>query len=188
MARHSTGNLRIIGGSARSRRLKFTAIGDLRPTPDRVRETLFNWLQNEIAGSHCADLFAGSGALGFEALSRGAARVTLVESHPRICKDLESNLSLLGFSHGEVVKQPVENYLDTCESKFDVVFLDPPYRLNILPNLLQRLVDRELLRKDAMIYVEHHQSNPIPELPTVIKPWRQKICGAVEARLIHYTG
>ncbi len=152
LARGTGGSLRIVGGKFRSRRLRVPARPGLRPTPDRVRETLFNWLGQDLTGLACLDLFAGSGALGFEAASRGAARVVLVERDRVAAAELERNRSALGASQIEIVRGDAAAYLARGEERFDVVFLDPPFRQNVLPALLARLATR--LRPEARIYIE----------------------------------
>ena len=123
------GQLRIIGGEWRSRKLDFPHVEGLRPTPDRVRETLFNWLGQELDGWHCLDLFAGSGALGFEAASRGAARVVMIEQAPKVLAALHENHELLHKPSGvEIIRADAIQYLASTQAKFDLIFLDPPYK------------------------------------------------------------
>src|SRR5512134_933490 len=119
--------LRIIGGRWRSRRLRFPPLPGLRPTPDRVRETLFNWLTPVIAGARCLDLFAGSGALGIEALSRGAAAVTFVERHPQAVRGLRANLAQLRAEGARVEQADALLWLRQAPQPFTVVFLNPPF-------------------------------------------------------------
>ena len=117
--------LRIIGGKWRGRKIKFPDIEGLRPTPDRVRETLFNWLSPVIIGAKCLDLFAGSGALGFEALSRGASKTVFVDSNNLVTQQLQYNQQLFQCSDIEIHKMSAEQYLQTTEKSFDIIFLDP---------------------------------------------------------------
>lgn len=146
-------SVRIIGGTFRRRVLKFPDSEGLRPTPDRVRETLFNWLGQDLDGQHCLDLFAGSGALGFEAASRGAARVVMVEQSPKVLAALHENHELL---HKpailEIVRSDALQYLNSTKAKFDLVFLDPPYKKGWIPRLEPLLPG--VLNEDAAIYVE----------------------------------
>lgn len=148
--------LRIIGGEWRSRRLKFADVPGLRPTPDRMRETLFNWLQRQVPGSRCLDLFAGSGALGLEALSRGAREVVLVEKHPAAAKALRDNLALLGAQNATLVNDDASRYLRSLSAAeaFDLIFLDPPFRKNLLEPILETLLAKSLLKPEGMIYLE----------------------------------
>src|SRR5690349_15508049 len=133
------GILRIVGGKFRSRRLRVADRPGLRPTPDRVRETLFNWLGQNLAGLACLDLYAGSGALGFEAASRGAARVVLVERDRVAAAALEKSRAELGAAQVEIFAGDADAYLRRSRERFDVVFLDPPFRQNAVPPLLERL-------------------------------------------------
>ena len=176
--------LRIIGGLWRSRRLDFPDGDGLRPTPDRVRETLFNWLGQDLSGKHCLDLFAGAGALGFEAASRGAARVVLVDDAKKVVQALKKNIAALGASGAvEVVGMDVLRYLSLRESsgerRFDVVFLDPPYRQDWLSRLEPWLPS--LLEPDAALYVE--AEFPITALGRW-KPVRQGKAGQVYFHLL----
>lgn len=147
--------LRIIGGQWRSRRLPIADVVGLRPTPDRVRETLFNWLQPVIAGAHCLDLFAGSGALGFEALSREAAEVIFVEQDSRAFKQLQANAASLGANQAVLVHADAFSYLQRETLGFDVVFLDPPFRKALPEQILRALFTQRLLKPTTVIYLEH---------------------------------
>jgi len=144
--------LRIIGGDYRRRILSFPDGEGLRPTPDRVRETLFNWLGQEIPGWTCLDLFAGSGALGFEAASRGAGRVVMVEQARSALAALSANRTLLGASAVEVVAADALSWLSRCQDRFDLVFLDPPFASDYLLRVLGQLAP--LLADEAYVYVE----------------------------------
>ncbi|RVU85663.1 16S rRNA (guanine(966)-N(2))-methyltransferase RsmD [Leucothrix sargassi] len=157
-ANKGTNKLRIIGGEWRSRQLPFIDAPSLRPTPNRVRETLFNWLQGDIAGARCLDLFAGSGAIALEALSRYADEVVMVEMHAKAAKQLKDNLAVLegdGKSRGVVVNQDALKYIAKPQDPFDVIFLDPPYRKNFLPAVLDQIESHALLKPDGLIYLEH---------------------------------
>ena len=131
MRRTRRNTVRIIGGLWRSRILEFPDVEDLRPTPDRVRETLFNWLGRDLSGMACLDLFAGSGALGFEALSRGAASVVMVEKNAAALRALSENARKLGASNLTVVRGDALEFARATRARFDVVFVDPPYRLGL---------------------------------------------------------
>lgn len=148
------GKLRIIGGEWRSRSIPFADFAGVRPTPDRVRETVFNWLQNSIAGARCLDLFAGSGAFGFEARSRGAAEVVLVDQDLRVIQMLQRNINQLQADHLELAWREAADYLMSgVPQAFDIVFLDPPYRDDL--NLwIQRLVNSGAVASTARIYLE----------------------------------
>jgi 16S rRNA (guanine966-N2)-methyltransferase len=146
------GRIRIIAGEYRGRRIAVPERADLRPTPDRVRETLFNWLGQTLEGRRCLDLFAGSGALGFEAASRGAARVVMVENALPVMKILQKSRDLIGAKQVDLVLADAFDYLKRSSERFDVVFLDPPFRQNALPALLERLPAR--LAPGGRVYVE----------------------------------
>ncbi len=146
--------LRIIGGEWRGRKLHFIDAPNLRPTPDRVRETLFNWLQGQIHGARCLDLFAGSGALGLEALSRGASNVVFVEKTKPAAAQIESNLSLLK-AKAAVINTDAISYLKNTDQRFDIIFLDPPFRHNLLPEILEMILKKKLLTEGGLIYLEH---------------------------------
>jgi 16S rRNA (guanine966-N2)-methyltransferase len=148
-------SVRIIGGAWRRRVLRFSDAEGLRPTPDRVRETLFNWLGQDLSGASCLDLFAGSGALGFEAASRGASRVVMVERSPGVAAALRANAGLLEASERvEIVEADAVEFASARDTatRFDVVFLDPPYREDWLGRLAPMLAG--LLAGDGALYVE----------------------------------
>ena len=160
--RSGSNSLRIIGGQWRSRKLPFADAPGLRPTPDRIRETLFNWLQGDIHGAICLDLFAGSGALGFEALSRGASQLTFVEKDKKAANQLEINLDLLK-AEAEVHCSDALDYLESLAYKkgkkggcvLDIIFLDPPYRKGLLDKSLRLLKEKNLIDQNSLIYLEH---------------------------------
>jgi 16S rRNA (guanine966-N2)-methyltransferase len=157
--------LRIIGGRWRGRKLRFPADAAIRPTPDRVRETLFNWLQMEMEGVRCLDLFAGSGALGLEALSRGAAHVTFVEQETTAARALQR---LLGewLAPDAVVKQmDALRFLGEPGQPFDIVFLDPPFASGLLTGAVRRLATGGRLAPGARVYVEYPSQEGAPALP-----------------------
>jgi len=157
--------VRIVGGDYRGRRIEVPARADVRPTPDRVRETLFNWLGQRLDGVVCLDLFAGSGALGFEAASRGAARVLMVEQDRHVLAALRLSRDQLGARAVEIVAGEALAWLARGGERFDVVFLDPPFRQNAMAPLLERLAPR--LQPGARVYLEAAQ-------PAVAAaPWRE---------------
>ncbi len=164
--RRQQGQLRIIGGQWRSRRIRFVTETDIRPTPDRVRETLFNWLQQAVPGARCLDLYTGSGALGFEALSRGAAHVTFVDQDVRVIQQLHANFELLAADHAEAVCSDAFEYLQSSTAApFDIVFVDPPYREHALAAACERLEQSGLLAATAWIYLEANAAETPPALP-----------------------
>jgi 16S rRNA (guanine966-N2)-methyltransferase len=153
--------VRIIAGKWRSRLVKFPPAAHLRPTPDRVRETLFNWLGQRLDGMACLDLFAGSGALGFEAMSRGAARAVMVESDPEVAAALRESASVLDADGVEIVASDALAYLRRGLEKFDVVFIDPPFASDLAVRAMAELRDR--LRPGARVYVESGAALALPE-------------------------
>jgi len=150
--RTKANTVRIIGGVWRSRILEFPDVADLRPTPDRVRETLFNWLGRDLSGAACLDLFAGSGALGFEARSRGAASVVMVESNAVALSALRENATKLGAENVTFVRGDALEFARGARSRFDVVFVDPPYRLGLQAAALGLVAG--VLAEDGRVYVE----------------------------------
>jgi len=169
---------RIIGGQWRGRKLGFFPAPGLRPTPDRVRETLFNWLAPVIGGARVLDLFAGSGALGFEAASRGAAQVTLVDSHPRVVSQLQQNSRLLQATQVTVYQSEVLRYLERPAEACEIVFLDPPYQSEVLEACFAQL-EAGWLTAGAWIYFEHDSHKPAPVLPANWQLYRNQRAGQV---------
>jgi len=163
------GEVRIISGKWRSRKLRFPALPGLRPTTDQVRETLFNWLDPDIVGAHCLDLFAGSGALGIEALSRGAAYVAFVDRNPQLVRYLKDQLSQLEASNANVYQAeiPVVHLFDNSVHPFDIIFLDPPFAQNLIEPCCQWLEQQNWLAPQALIYLETEAKlTPLPLPPT----------------------
>jgi 16S rRNA (guanine966-N2)-methyltransferase len=160
-----TNTLRIIGGEWRGRRIRFPARGGIRPTPDRVRETLFNWLAAAVPGSRCLDLFAGSGALGLEALSRGAREATFVEQSRENAAALRETLALLAPGRANVVQGDALAWLGGTASAFDLAFLDPPFDGGLLDAALRRLAAGGWLADGAFVYLEMPAGDGEPALP-----------------------
>lgn len=178
--------LRIIGGQWRSRKLGIAALEGLRPTSSRLRETLFNWLHHELANAKVLDLFAGTGALGLEALSRGATQATFLEIQPQAITQLEQNLAALKCSQGTVKKQSAIDYLQSTqppETGFDIVFLDPPFALNLWQDCLN-LLSHGWLSPNGLIYVEM-PSNALQPVLTGWKTYKHTKVGNVQAFLFH---
>lgn len=173
--------VRIIAGKWRSRIVKFPAAAQLRPTPDRVRETLFNWLGQRVDGLACLDLFAGSGALGFEALSRGASRVVMVERDRGVAAALRESAVELRADELEIVEADALAYLDRDGEKFDVAFVDPPYASDLAVGAIGRLPAR--MRPGARVYVE--SAAPL-ELGAPWRALREDRAGAVRYALYEF--
>jgi 16S rRNA (guanine966-N2)-methyltransferase len=171
--------LRIIGGSWRGRRLRFPPSSEIRPTPDRVRETLFNWLSSRVPGARCLDLFAGSGALGLEALSRGAAHVTFVERDPIAAREIAARLAEWGAPAAGVERTDARAFLErTPAAPFDIVFLDPPFASGLLEGAAARLEHGGWLADGALIYVESPAEAP-PLVPPLWRALKAKRAGEV---------
>ena len=177
------GTLRIVGGKYRSRKLRVPLRPGLRPTPDRVRETLFNWLGQDLSGLACLDLFAGSGALGFEAASRGALQVVLVENDRVALAELERSRDTLGAAQVQIAGGDALAQLARMAMRFDVVFLDPPFRQNDLPAILAELPPR--LQPGARVYVESETPVAAPPPWTELKRAR---AGQVSYQLLRWDG
>ena len=176
--------LRIIGGQWRGRRLRFADSPGLRPTPDRLRETLFNWLQPVIPGACCLDLFAGSGALGFESLSRGAASVILVEQSPLVVDALRQACMELAAEALQIVQADVLTWLRGPPQPADLVFLDPPFDdTSLLAAAAALLESGSWLKDGARIYVEQSRKQALPALPASWALHRDKAAGNVVSRL-----
>lgn len=180
----SRNRVRLVGGTWRGRVLSFSDAPGLRPTPDRVRETLFNWLQPVLPGSHCLDLFAGTGALGFEALSRGAASVTLVEQSRPVAEQLRGNARLLSATGARIEACDALSFLQRpVPHPFDIVFLDPPFHQGLLGPALAALSRPGLLSSPAFVYVESGADESAPQVPPAWSLHREKRAGQVEYRL-----
>ena len=176
--------VRIIAGQWRGRMLPVIQQDEVRPTPNRVRETLFNWLQGRIEGSRCLDLYAGSGALGFESASRGAGQVTLVDNDPQVIAVLQKNIEMLRGDQLEVVCADGLAYLAMDHRQFDLVFLDPPYSKVSVSKLLDALTIENVLKDKALIYVEGLPGTLPVNLPKQWQWWRQSRASQVEYGLI----
>ncbi len=176
--------LRIIAGRWRSRRISFLDLPGLRPTPDRVRETLFNWLQLEITRCHVLDLFAGSGALALEAASRGAESVTMIEKDPRQALRLRENVALLEADACQVICADSLQWLTQApDQPYDLILLDPPFHLGLPQQVIQLLQQRQWLKPDTWVYLETEQSPDDLGLPPELHLHRQTRAGLVHALL-----
>lgn len=147
--------VRIIGGIYRGKKLQFPDIEGLRPTPDRVRETLFNWLMHDIRDARCLDAFAGSGALGFEAFSRGALEVILLEQSPKAYAHLDKIITSFNTPKLRLIKTDAVQFLQTKQKEFDIIFLDPPFAQNYLPQCLSGIALNHSLKKGGLFTLNH---------------------------------
>jgi 16S rRNA (guanine966-N2)-methyltransferase len=171
--------LRIIGGEWRGRKIRFPPVQAIRPTPDRVRETVFNWLQGVTPGSRCLDLYAGSGALGFEALSRGAREVVFVDVEPAVVRHLGDTLRELGCDRGRAVRGDAAGFLAGSPTPFDVIFLDPPFAAPVLADICRRIEAGGWLKAGGLAYLEAPAAAGVPELPPGWTLLRSKRAGEV---------
>lgn len=169
----------------RSRVLEIADVPGLRPTSERIRETLFNWLTPEISRSRCLDLFAGTGALGLEALSRGAKSAVFVENSARAAKALQRSIEALGAENATLVRTDAFNFVRTYDGEpFDVVFLDPPFASDSVPELCRLLSESNALARRAHIYTEQDRRQPEPELPPGWSTAKSKTAGNVRYALL----
>ena len=182
-----TGTLRVIGGRWRGRKLTVLDSEGLRPTPSRVRETLFNWLQFSLSGANCLDLFAGTGALGLEAASRGVEKVTLVEFNTGIAEQLSKNCQQLGADNYQLVNKDAVSFLSGDQDQYDIVFIDPPYELGIWSEIAEQLVSQDSLSLNALIYLEYPITLIKPLLPSKWQLIKEKKAGGVNYCLFKNT-
>lgn len=181
--RQGRNQLRIIGGKWRGRKLQFPSVAGLRPTGDRIRETLFNWLAPHLHGARCLDLFAGSGALGLEALSRGAEEVVLVDSDAQVIAQLQQHCTTLKAENARVYRADALQWLRTQEAnKFDVVFLDPPFQAGLTETAARALNDSGCLKNDAFVYLEAARAQSF-QAPVNWELLKQKQAGQVSYAL-----
>ena len=160
------GRLRIVAGNWRSRLLQIADVPGLRPTSERIRETLFNWLAPRIHGARCLDLFAGTGALGLEALSRGAASVVFVDNSAQSINTLRQNADSLQANNLSIIKADAREFLvQASQDPFDIVFVDPPYAMNALGEVCDLLAASGLLRDNALLYLEDDGKRAWPDMP-----------------------
>jgi 16S rRNA (guanine966-N2)-methyltransferase len=174
--------VRIIGGTWRSRVIEFPDADGLRPTANRVRETLFNWLGQTLQGKRCLDLFSGSGALGFEAASRGATETVMLENHRDALDALKENRQKLAATSCRVVATDALKYLDVCQEKFDIVFADPPFASGLMPAILAKLP--EILGEKGVVYAEWGE--PIENVLATLPAARWEIAKQGKAGAVHF--
>ena len=160
----ASGQVRIISGNWRGRKLPVVYAQGLRPTTDRTKETLFNWLMNDIRDKRCLDAFAVSGSLGFEALSRGASEVVFIEKDKLAAQTLCNNAKILGIKDSIVCSDSL-SYLTQHSTPFDLVFIDPPFNCGLIEPILNVLLNQQRLSEDALIYIEHEATLQLPHYP-----------------------
>ncbi len=179
------GRLRIVAGNWRSRLLDLADVPGLRPTSARIRETLFNWLAPNLPGARCLDLCAGTGALGLEALSRGAAVAVFVERSAKATHMLRANIATLEAKNAEVLQMDALDFSHAqASASFDLVFLDPPFAADMLDDLCRLLSEQKLLAGNARIYMELDKDKPEPELPEGWQVLKNKTAGNVRYMLV----
>ena len=189
----ASGKLRIIGGKWRSRILPVVDLPGLRPTTDRIRETVFNWLQADLGGALCLDCFAGSGALGFEAASRGAASVVMLELQAKAARQLNENIQTLKADNIQTIQQNCLSWLSAVmpgnvkQQQFDVVFLDPPFESELLFQACELLESHAWLSEQACIYIEMDSKQTLPTLPENWQETKHKKAGHVAYYLFRRT-
>ena len=185
MKKKRRGSVRIIGGDWRGTRLSVRDLPGLRPSGDRIRETLFNWLQMHIQGARCVDLFAGSGALGLEAASRGAAEVILVEKSRQAALDIRESLQRLNANHVEVMETDAVKWLATCDSQsMDIVFIDPPFGLGLEETALELLMAGDCISTGGFAYIETAREAPEIMPAPGWEPVKEKYLGEVRMQLL----
>lgn len=178
--------LKIIAGQWRGRNIKFLQLEGVRPTPNRIRETLFNWLSPTINEARCLDLFAGSGILGIEALSRGASECTFLDLSSKVCNQIKAQLSLLNAGPNKIIHSDTKSWLQSTSAKYqyDIIFMDPPFNQDLLPEYFRLLEETEILAPGGSLYVESESPiNPV-QLPNHWTLERHKSAGNVHYGLI----
>jgi len=179
------GRLRIVAGKWRSRLLDIAELPGLRPTSERIRETLFNWLAPSIQGARCLDLFAGTGALGFEALSRGATQVVFVENSRRAIKAIEKSAKMLDATGAVIHHGDAAEYVrDARPDSFDIVFLDPPFAEDRLEDFCKLIDERGIVAAGGRIYLEQDRARPETSLPGSWRVLQNKTAGNVRYMLV----
>ena len=178
------GRLRIVAGNWRSRLLEIADVPGLRPTAERIRETVFNWLTPHLAGARCLDLFAGTGALGLEALSRGAAAAVFVETSPTAARTLQKNIATLEANEAKVHCADAVEYLQRpATDRFDIIFLDPPFADDLHGDLCRLLDESSVLATGALVYIEEDRAKPEVVLPPNWQTLKTKTAGNVRFSL-----
>ncbi len=180
------GKVRIVGGSWRGTRLQVPQTGGVRPTTDRTRETLFNWLAPVIAGARCLDLFAGSGALGFEAASRGAGEVTMIDHSASVIATLTAKRNGLNATQIEIIQADALAWVRCNRRRFDIVFIDPPFARDMVPQVCMLLIEHAALAEGALLYCELERAAMQPAIPAPLHIVREKASGSVHYGLIKY--
>ena len=182
-SKHHRGSLRIIAGQWKRQTIRFVGNKDVRPTPNAVRETLFNWLAPVIEGANCLDLFSGSGALGFEAASRGAQRVVLVDNDKKVYQQLVHTRNLLSANQVHIYCEDALDFLATALGPFNIVFLDPPFSNKLTERVVTELERSNILRENSLVYIETPREENKPNLSKNWRLYREKKAGRIVYRL-----
>jgi 16S rRNA (guanine966-N2)-methyltransferase len=186
----NTSQVRIIAGRWRGRKISFSTDLSIRPTPDRVRETVFNWLSPYLMKRRCLDLFAGSGVLGFESLSRGAAELVFVDSNKSIVQTLKQQHQIFkidsefGQTSVEYEHKDAYKYLSTVTKNFDLIFLDPPYQKKMIQPAIEILVNKKLINNEGLVYLETEKNEALPDFPTTWRIIKSKTMSHVVCNLL----
>jgi len=181
------GEVRIIGGKWRGRKLPVAKVPGLRPTPNRIRETLFNWLQADVVGAICCDLYCGSGALGIEAASRGADSVVLIDNHKEVASIMTTNLQKLNHNDLQFVAEDVMRFLQQNSKKYDLIFLDPPFKRDLVNATINSIDLSGCLNDNAKIYIETEAEMKNIDIPDNWHLLKQKTHGQVCYRLFQFS-
>ena len=184
MTKEQKGTVRIIAGEWRSRKLPVADVPGLRPTTDRVRETLFNWLQHSIVQARCLDLFAGTGALGFEAASRSAAEVLMIERDRKAFTSLQQSVEILKTEKVKIIQADALSWLEKTDQVFDIIFIDPPFDQNLVPETLEKLMRSSCVKKGTLIYLEEKKQTTETMMPKCLKILKQREAGQVRYLLL----
>lgn len=177
--------IRIIGGKLRGRKLSVPDVDGLRPTSDRMRETLFNWLQFDIIGKHCLDAFSGSGALGFEAYSRGATSVTMLEQSSKVTSHLQKTINDWQLTSITLKNADAIHYLSQCNHPFDIIFLDPPFHSGLLQQSLSLIQEKQLLNQNGYVYIEYSKDELLGDVLSGWEAVKMAKAGEVRACLLN---
>ncbi|MCE0493535.1 16S rRNA (guanine(966)-N(2))-methyltransferase RsmD [Vibrio salinus] len=181
--RTASGFVRIISGLWRGRKLPVYDVEGLRPTTDRVKETVFNWIAQDVPMSSCLDLFSGSGSLGFEAASRQAKNVVMIELDKQVANQLKTNASTLKAENIDIINANALSFLEQPATPFDMVFIDPPFRKALIEQVISRLETDQWLSHDALIYIESEKDWPTNSIPSHWHLYKEKFAGQVAFRL-----
>lgn len=184
MAKRAKNKIRIIGGEWRGHHINIPDVAGLRPTTDRIRETVFNWLQQAIIDATCLDLFSGSGGLGFEAASRGARSIDMIDKSDIVIKHLWIMKEKLNANNINIYNQDAIKKLKSTPNQYDIIFIDPPFHQNLITTCIQLIYKNQILKRNGLLYIEMESNHEIPNLPENWSFKHKKTAGQVEYCLI----